>query len=101
RHKGTRRESGEKAGLGLVPRDEECRVDGPRLAEAVNAADALFQSRGMPWQLDAHDPPRAILQIQPLSRDIGGEQHRGVPTLELMEVDRSLGRGLSSVQGGD
>ena len=76
-------------------------MTGPRLTEAVNAADALLQSRGVPWQLDAHDPPRAILQIQPLSCNVGGKQHRGVPTLELTEAGRSIGCSLSSVQGGD
>ena len=57
---------------------DERRVHGARLADAIDATDALLDPRGCPGQLEAHDPSSPVLEVQSLAGDIRREKHRRV-----------------------
>jgi len=47
------------------------RMHAPALANAIDAADALFQPLRIPRQLDRHDQPAAMMQVQAFAAGVG------------------------------
>ena len=50
------------------------RVHRPRLADAIDPADALLEADRIPRQLEVDDEPAVALEIQPFRAGIGREQ---------------------------
>src|SRR5580765_7363445 len=49
-------------------------VNGPCLAEAVDAPDALFQTDRIPRQLEIDDQTAPALKVQPFGPGVSGQQ---------------------------
>jgi hypothetical protein len=43
------------------------------LSDAVDTADTLLQSHGIPWQLQIDDDAAALMQVETFARRVGGE----------------------------
>ena len=69
-----------------------------RLADAIHAPDALFESRRIPRQLEADHPPRAPLQVQALTGDVGGQQDRRRAVQKSIQLLPANEIGLAAVQ---
>src|SRR5262245_16154563 len=68
-------------------------VDGmnaPRLADAIDAPDSLFEPQGIPRQLQVDHEPAAMLKVQALASRVGGEQHLRLAGIE--SIDRASSR---------
>ncbi len=91
----------EQSGFRLVARNQQRQVRRPCLRDPIDASDALLEARRIPRQFEADDPSRPRLQVQPLSRDIGGQQHRRRTVKKLPELQPSLRRVLAAVQHRD
>ena len=59
--------------------DQMKRVDRACLTDAIHAPDALFEPHRIPRQLEIHDNPAVVVEIQPFARRIGGEKHAAFP----------------------
>ena len=46
-----------------------------RLPEAIDTADALLEAERRPWQLEVHDEPAAVMEIETFARCVGREKH--------------------------
>ena len=60
-------------------------MNGSLLADAIDAADALFEAQGIPWQLDINHQPATLMEIQPFAGGIGRDQHIGPAGIELVD----------------
>jgi hypothetical protein len=86
-------------------------VHGALLAETIDAANALLETKGIPRQLDIDDEAAPVMQIQPLARGIGCNQHIDAPAIERIDSFSPVIRREASVneahtprrhgQGGD
>ena len=65
----------QQAALRFVAGHEQRQVRCPCLSQPIHASETLFESRGIPWQLEADDPAAARLKIQPLSGHVRRKQH--------------------------
>ena len=78
----------------------ERRVHGAGLADAIDAADALFNPRGSPGQLETHDPSSPVLKVQSLAGHIRREKHRSVAASKAIDRGGALGGRLAAVEHG-
>ena len=62
------------------------RVDGSPLPEAIDPADALFETQRIPRQLDIDDEPAAMVQVEAFTGGIGRDEH--VEPALVERVDR-------------
>src|SRR4051812_44903693 len=85
-------------GLRRVTSDNERHVYARLLADPVHPSDPLFQPRGVPGQVQAHDPPRACLQVEPLARNIGRNEHPRVAGEESSEFASALVSRLAAME---
>ena len=59
-------------------------VDDSRLADPIDATDALLDAGGRPRHLEMHNETTAVLEVQSLARSISGEQYCRRPRGELL-----------------
>ena len=57
-----------------------------RLKDPDGGFDPLLEARRIPRKLEAHYPPRARLEVQTLSGDVRGDEHRRPSTEELSQL---------------
>ena len=74
------------------------RVDRPRLADAIDPADALLEANRIPRQLEIDDEPAAALKVQAFGARIGGEQEVGRAARERVDGLAPFLRRLSAVR---
>ena len=59
--------------------DEMKGMDAPALTDPIDAADSLLEPHRIPWQLEVHDDSAVVVQVQPFTGRIGGEQQTAGP----------------------
>ena len=75
RARDSRSEPIEHSRLAGVPGDEMDGVNRADLADAIDAADSLLEPHRIPRQLEIHDEPAAVMQVQPLASRVGRQQN--------------------------
>ena len=68
-----------------VSRDEMDGVNRADLADAIDAADSLFEPHRIPRQLEIDDEPAAVVQVQPLAGRVGRQQNPAPAVGEVVE----------------
>ena len=68
------------------------------LSDAIDAADALLEAHRIPWKLEVDDQPAALVQVQPFSGRVGGEENRSRLAGERRERGRAFAGGQSAVE---
>ena len=76
--------------LSRRPCDEMNRVHPPGLADAIHAADALFEARRIPRQFEIDHEPATPLQIEAFSCRIGGKEESWFASLERLNRGMTL-----------
>ncbi len=76
-------------------------MDRPRLTDAIDPADPLFETDRIPWQFEIDDQAAMALKIQPLGACIRGDHHVGGPGRERAHRLPPFLRRLSTMKGGD
>ena len=82
--------------LDCSPHHQVHGVDRARLAEAVDASDALFEPRWAPGQLHVHDCPASPVQVEAFARGVGGDQHAGRAGVEGVQRRRAVVAALAA-----
>ena len=86
------------ARLASARRDEMEGVNRAPLADAIHAADALLEAHRIPRKLDVDDEAAALVQVQPLTGRVGGEENRSRLAGKHRERGRAFPRGQSAVE---
>ena len=69
-----------------------------RLADPIDATDALLEAHRVPRQLEVHHEPAAMLQVEALAGRVRGEEHAEAAAREAAEDGRALGAIEAAVQ---
>src|SRR5262245_30879955 len=78
------------ARLASARRDEMKGVNRAPLADAIHAADALLEAHRIPRKLDVDDQTAALVQVQPFTGRVGGEENRSRLARKHSERGRAL-----------
>src|SRR5688572_19287312 len=73
-------------------------VNDARLADAIDAADALLDPRGGPWNLQMKHHPAPVLEVQSFAGRIGCQQHPPAAAGELTDYPGPFRGGQAAVQ---
>jgi hypothetical protein len=81
-----------------VGRDQVNGMNGPPLADAVDATDSLFEARRIPRKLDVHHETGPLLQIEAFAGGVGGEENSRIAVVERFQCGAPLGTRETSMK---
>ena len=95
---GAREQPGDRGLFGSPPGQQVNCMDAARLADALDAAYALFETEWSPWQLEVDHQAATVLKVEPLAGGVSGEEEPCGATGEGSKVLAPSRCGEPSVQ---
>src|SRR5262245_7940036 len=88
----------QNARLASARRNEMEGMNRVPLSDAIHAADALLEAHRIPWKLDVDDQAAALVQVQPFTGRVGGEENRSRLAGKPREHGRAFPGGQAAVE---